>query len=103
MAELPDESALAQAADQLRHGDVAGARATYEFVALQGSRLAAFGLAQTYDPDFARRARIRGLVPDLNLARKWYERAAKFGSIEAQTRLKELSKATSSASGVLRR
>ena len=103
LVELPDDAALARAAAKLRHGDVAGARAAYELVALRGNKLAAFGLAQTYDPDFARRGRIRGLNPDLSLAQKWYERAAKLGSFEAQMRLKELAKATSSASGVLRR
>ncbi|MGA7327971.1 MAG: hypothetical protein WBX25_26665 [Rhodomicrobium sp.] len=103
LAELPDDTALARAADKLRHGDVTGARAAYELVALRGSRLAAFGLAQTYDPDVVRRARIRGLHPDVSLARKWYEQAAKLGSFEARKRLKELSNTTSSASGVLRR
>ena len=99
---MPEDELLVQAGSRLKSGDLQGARTAYEAVADRGSLDGAFGLAQTYDPDFPALRRIRGSKPDLRLARMWYERAAKLGSLEASERLKEL-KDKLSASDVLRR
>ncbi len=103
MAQLSEDALLERASNQLNLGDVAGARAIYETMAQGGSSRGAFGLAETYDPNFFARHPIRGLKPDQSLARLWYERAAKLGSSEASKRQKALTEARSSASQVLRR
>jgi hypothetical protein len=87
-----DDALLAQAFYKLGHGDVPGARAAYETVAQHGGSLGALGLAETYDPNVLARRRSLGLNPDPGLARVWYERAAKLGSLEASQRLKKLTK-----------
>ncbi len=102
LAQMSEDAILVQAANRLQSGDLQGARTAYEAVADRGSVRGAFGLAQTYDPDFPVMRRIRGSKPDPRLARMWYERAAKLGSLEASERLKEL-KDKLSASDVLRR
>ncbi len=103
--ELSDDELLAHAASRLQSGDLQGARAAYKVVAGRGNMRGAFSLAQTYDPDFLAPHRIGGAKPDVNLARRWYEKAAKLGDQEASGRLKELKELQdkSSASGVLRR
>jgi hypothetical protein len=103
LAELSDDAVLERASNQLNHGDVLGARAAYETLARRGSSRGAFGLAESYDPDFVAAHRMRGLDPDVGLARLWYERAAKSGSVEAFKRLNALTKTKSSGSGVLTR
>jgi hypothetical protein len=87
-----DDALLSQAFYKLSRGDGLGARAAYEAVAQHGSALGALGLAETYDPNVLVRRRILGLKPDPSLARLWYERAAKLGSLEASKRLKQLTK-----------
>ncbi len=103
--ELSDDELLAHAASRLQSGDLQGARTAYKVVAGRGNMRGAFSLAQTYDPDFLAPRRIGGAKPDANLARRWYEKAAKLGDQEASGRLKELKELQdkSSASGVLRR
>ena len=106
--QVPDDALLRQAASQLNSGDIGGARTIYESMAQRANWRGAFALAETYDPSFIARRRISGLKPDPGLARAWYERAAKLGSLEASERLKnlrqgELAAPRSSASGVLRR
>src|SRR5262249_54855059 len=113
-----DDALLAQAFYKLSHGDGLGARAAFETAARHGSALAAFGLAETYDPNVLARRRVLGLTPDAGLARMWYGKAAKLGNAEALLRLKMLAKPpqglslakpasppqpASSGSGILRR
>jgi TPR repeat protein len=102
---MSDDELLAQAANRLQSGDLQGARTGYKAVAGRGNVKGAFSLAQTYDPDFLAAHRIRGAKPDPNLARRWYEKAAKLGDREASTRANELKELqdNSSASAVLRR
>ena len=103
--EMSDDELLAQAASRLQSGDLQGARTAYKTAAGHGNVKGAVSLAQTYDPDFVAEHRIRGAKPDPNLARRWYEKAAKLGDREAATRAKELKELAenSSASDVLRR
>ncbi len=104
-AQMPDDALLAQAANLLQSGDLRGARTAYKAVADRGNVRGAVGLAETYDPDVLAMRRIQGAKPDPSLARKWYERAAKRGSLQASERVKELRELQdrSSASDVLRR
>jgi TPR repeat protein len=71
-------------------GDFASARILYERVAEGGSAQAAFALAATYDPLVLRRFSIKGLAPDIDTARAWYQKAAQLGSSEASRRLELL-------------
>jgi hypothetical protein len=103
-AQMTDDLLLERASSLLNQGSVADARAVYATMAKHGNSKGAFRLAESYDPDFcAQHHAIRRLKADLVLARSWYRKAAKLGSLEAAERLKELPKTTSSASEVLRR
>jgi TPR repeat protein len=51
---------------------------------------AAFILAQTYDPAVLGTADARSIAPDPEAARLWYQKAAQFGSQEAQQRLSQM-------------
>jgi hypothetical protein len=75
----------------MEQGDVAGARLFYERAASIGLGKAAIALAETYDPHELSRWPVRGLRPDLEQARHWYERALELGAPEADARLQRLS------------
>jgi TPR repeat protein len=47
-------------------------------------------LAGTYDPANLAKLGVHGIVPDLTMARSWYEKARAFGSAEARQRLEML-------------
>jgi TPR repeat protein len=66
------------------------ARLAYERAAADGNRVAATGVAKTYDPNFLAQSGVRGLRSDPNQAALWYSKAAAAGSREAQERLKRL-------------
>jgi TPR repeat protein len=51
---------------------------------------AALRLAATYDPVELPRLKVHGVVADLALARKWYERARDLGAPEAASHLARL-------------
>jgi hypothetical protein len=87
-----EDALLARAADQMTHGDGAGARAVYEVLAHYGSPRGAFSLAETYDADALAKRPARGLVPDVRLAREWYAKAAELGSPAAFKRMQQLEK-----------
>jgi hypothetical protein len=71
-------------------GDIASARLLLERAADAQEPSAAFALAGTYDPAVLGRSRAFGIAPDLAMARLWYEKALKLGSLEAQQRLNKL-------------
>jgi TPR repeat protein len=73
-------------------GDIASARLLLERAADAQEPSAAFALAGTYDPAVLGRSRAFGIAPDLAMARLWYEKALKLGSLEAQQRLDKLQK-----------
>jgi hypothetical protein len=90
---LPDgEQAqfIQMAAAMIRRGDIAGARVVLGRLYRQGSKVAAFQLAQTYDPLALRGWNVRGLRGDEERARGLYEEAATAGIPEAAARLKAL-------------
>jgi hypothetical protein len=74
----------------LAQGDVAAARLVLERAAEARDARAALTLGSTYDPNVLRRMGVVGVQPDPEQARSWYERAAEFGSGEANQRLTAL-------------
>jgi TPR repeat protein len=54
------------------------------------SAQAALALAATYDPIILGEFGVHGVLPDLALARAWYEKAKTFGSPDAPHRLELL-------------
>jgi hypothetical protein len=75
---------------QLAEGGVAQARLLYERAAEAGLARGAMALAATYDAVELQRLGVRGLKPDHEAARRWYERARQLGAAEAEERLRRL-------------
>jgi hypothetical protein len=71
-------------------GDIAPARLLLERAADTQEASAALLLAQTYDPAVLGTQDARSITPDPAMAREWYEKAAKFGSTDAQQRLAQM-------------
>jgi hypothetical protein len=83
-------SLLKRADALIASGDVAAARLVLRRAADAGAARAAMTLAETYDPAFLEKLGVHGFVPDLAMARSWYEKARLFGSAEAPQRLEML-------------
>jgi TPR repeat protein len=80
-------------ADLMAHGDISGARLMYQRLAEEGEALAAFALAETYDPLVLRKSNVTGgITPDVALAQSWYEKAKALGSPTAAERLERLAR-----------
>lgn len=75
----------------LAEGDIATARLYYQRAVDAGLHEGALALAASYDPVELGRIGVKGLQPDAELARTWYERARQLGAPEAEERLKRLS------------
>ena len=88
----PDELAtlLKRAQGLLDMGDLSGARLLLARAADAHEAKAAFILAQTYDPAVIGTPDERSIAPDPEAARLWYQKAAQFGSQEAQLRLAQM-------------
>jgi hypothetical protein len=75
----------------MTYGEVASARVMFQRAAEAGDGAGAFALAETYDPLVLGGLRLRERVmPDVALARTWYERARDLGSVEARDRISRL-------------
>ena len=83
-------SLLRRADALIASGDVAAARLVLRRSADAGDADAAMTLAGTYDPANLAKLGVHGIVPDVAMARSWYEKARKFGSAEAPQRLEML-------------
>jgi hypothetical protein len=83
-------SLLRRADALIASGDVAAARLALRRAADAGDPRAAIRLGETYDPAVLEKLSVHGIVPDVAMARSWYERAKKFGSAEAPQRLEML-------------
>jgi hypothetical protein len=84
-------AALLRRGDSLiASGDIAAARLVMRRAADAGDARAAMTLAETYDPAILEKMGVHGVVPDLALARGWYEKAKRFGAAEATQRLELL-------------
>lgn len=81
---------LARGQDILKQGSIAAARLIFEELAALGSAAGAFALAQSYDPAHLAPAEAPAPPPNLEEARKWYERAAELGNLDAKSRLAEI-------------
>jgi len=80
-------AALKRADTLIASRDIAAARLVLQRVADDGDAQAAVTLAETYDPAILEKLGVYGLVPDIAMARRWYETAIKLGSTEAGQRL----------------
>src|SRR6266446_7748326 len=83
-------SSLRRADDLIASGDLAAARLVLRRAANAGDAQAAMTLAGTYDPVILEKLGVHGFVPDVAMARVWYEKDKKFGSTEAPQRLELL-------------
>jgi hypothetical protein len=83
-------SLLKRADALIASGDVAAARLVLRRAADAGDARVTMTLAETYDPAFLEKLGVHGFVPDLAMARSWYEKARAFGSAEAPQRLETL-------------
>ncbi len=83
-------SSLRRADALIASGDLAAARLVLRRAADDGDAQAAMTLAGTYDPASLGKLGVHGFVPDVVMARGWYEKAKKFGAAEATQRLEVL-------------
>ena len=83
-------AALKRADALIASGDLAAARLVLRRAADDGDAEAAIALAGTYDPAVLEKLGVHGIVPDVVMARAWYEKAKKFGAAEAAQRLEVL-------------
>jgi TPR repeat protein len=93
---VPDADEIAlllkQGQDFIAAGDFATARVVLRRAAEAGAAAAALALGQTYDPKALAKMRARGVAPDAEQARRWYETAQQLGSGEAAQRLAGLAR-----------
>jgi hypothetical protein len=68
-------------------GNLGLARLDLQHAAEAGDAQAAFALATTYDPILLQIRKVIGVVPDIAMARAWYEKAKELGSTDASLRL----------------
>jgi TPR repeat protein len=76
--------------DFVAAGDLPSARLVFQRAAEAGDARAAMALAATYDPIALKRLGVVGISPDVEKARKWYEKAKEYGSTEAPRRIELL-------------
>jgi len=75
------------------NGNIAAARMIFQPAAEAGDAVAAFALAETYDPSVLKKLGIKGgITPDVTLANTWYEKARALGSPLARERLERLAR-----------
>ncbi|MGA7807508.1 MAG: hypothetical protein WCB02_23145, partial [Bradyrhizobium sp.] len=88
----PDEISMLmkRAKDLLASGDIPPARLLLRRAADAQDPNAAFMLAQTYDPQVLGTRDVRNINADPAAARNWYQKAAQFGSADAQRRLGQM-------------
>ena len=80
----------AKGLEQLERGNLFSARKFFERAAEAGLAQGAVAAAGTYDPDELAKLKVVGLQPDVEAARKWYEKARELGAAEAGDRLRRL-------------
>jgi hypothetical protein len=88
----PDELAalMKRARGLVETGDISSARLLLERAADAQEASAALLLAQTYDPAVLGTQDLRSITADPAMARGWYQKAAQFGSRDAQQRLAQM-------------
>ncbi len=83
---------LKRAETLIGSGDLAAARLVLRRAAEAGDARAAMMLGGTYDPSVLEKLGVRGVVPDLAMARRWYDKAKRFGATETTPRLDTLAR-----------
>src|SRR5207249_4284868 len=74
-------------------GNIGAARLMFQPAAEAGDTVAAFALAETYDPAVLKKLGTKGgITPDIRLANSWYEKAGALGSTLARERLERLAR-----------
>lgn len=91
----PEEEAvlLARGKEVLQQGGIAAARLLFEELATRGSAVGALALARSFDPVYVPHSPSAALAPNIDVAMKWYQRAAELGNPDAQRRLAEIAPA----------
>lgn len=79
-----------QGQEQLDIGNIAAARRFFELATAAGLAESVMALAATYDPNELARHGSLGPRPDVDAARRWYQRARELGAVEAEARLQRL-------------
>jgi len=74
----------------LKAGDVVSARLVFRRATEAGDARSALALAGTFDSGVLAKLGFAGFWADVAMARVWYQRAAEFGSAEAQQQLQQL-------------
>jgi hypothetical protein len=81
---------MTRAKGMIAIGDIASARLLLERAAEAQEASAALLLAQTYDPAVLGTQDMRSITPDPAMARDWYQKAARLGSLDARQRLAQM-------------
>ena len=77
----------------MANGNIGAARMMFQPAAEAGNPVAAFALAETYDPLVLSKLGAKGgITPDVALAHNWYEKAKEQGSTVAPERLERLAR-----------
>jgi hypothetical protein len=71
---------IKRGAELVANGNIGAARMMFQPAAEAGDPMAAFALAETYDPLVLERLGAKGITPDVALARQWYEKAKALGA-----------------------
>ncbi len=92
-----DASEIAQmvksGAEYMANGSIGAARMIFQPAAEAGDPVAAFALAETYDPLVLNKLNAKGgITPDVGLAQTWYKKAKDLGSVAATERLDRLAR-----------
>ena len=80
----------AKGEEQLARGSIYAARKFFERAAEIGLAQSAIALADTYDPDELTKRKVVGIEPNVEVAKRWYEKARELGAAEASERLRRL-------------
>jgi hypothetical protein len=84
------ERLMIKAEEEMEQGNIIAARLLYERAADVGLPEAAMALGATYDSPELSRLHARGIVPNRNEARRWYQRARELGAEGAAAQLQRL-------------
>jgi TPR repeat protein len=79
--------------EYMANGNIGAARMMLQPAAEAGDAVAAFALAETYDPLVLRKRNVKGgITADVSLAQTWYQKAMDLGSAVAPERLERLAR-----------
>jgi hypothetical protein len=82
--------AMTRGNEAMVQGDIITARRFYELAASHDLARAAAALGQTYDPVVLREKGVRGILANIDAAKRWYQKAIENGDSDARSRLHKL-------------